>query len=201
MIDSVPITTHQESIINPPGVNVNPSDSPDDLMNTDPSIDPQISPINGNTTGSGGNSLELVDNKNDPGLQEESMNIDPLIDNNDTITLNDSPTILDTETNHSDSSNDPLTSDIQIPTVIEIPPINQLSSINQIPPIKQLPPIDNTTTPGLPSESIDIIHPQPTPRNDTTKSLTESESLHPFIEFINSEYIDPHLEKLFIDLT
>jgi hypothetical protein len=28
----------------------------------------------------------------------------------------------------------------------------------------------------------------------------ELESLYPFIEFINSEYIDPHLEKIFIDL-
>ena len=28
----------------------------------------------------------------------------------------------------------------------------------------------------------------------------ESESLYPFIEFINSEYIDPHLKKIFIDL-
>ena len=64
------------------------------------------------------------------------MNIDPLIDNNDTITLNNSSIILDIETNHSDSSNDPFISDIQIPIMIEIPPINQLSPINQIPPIK-----------------------------------------------------------------
>jgi hypothetical protein len=158
-------------------------------MSSHPSIDTQISPINNNATGSRGNSPELVDNKNDPGLQDESMNIDPLIDNNGTISLGDSPTIFDTNISLSDSPNDPLESDIQIPPV------------TQIPPTIQLPAVDNATPPGLPEESTDIINPQSPTRNSTTNSLTDSDSQHPLTEFINSEYTDTRLEKFLVDLT